>query len=68
MSLSTFAKSLSAIMIAAEDLKLSAEIACEHDEFYIQFSADVPEDSRLGIILDEDGFMRAEDNLFILSV
>lgn len=68
MDLTKFANSLAAIKMAAEDLRLTATIACRRDEFYIQFSADVPEDSRLGIILKEDGFWREEDYFFARRV
>lgn len=68
MDLTSLAISLAAINMAAEDLQLTADINCEHDELYIQFSANVPEDSRLGIILAEDGFRREEDYLFVRYV
>lgn len=68
MNLSTFVDVLSCIKMAAEDLNITGDIGCEHDEFYITFSHEIPEGSILANILEDEGFRREEDYLFVRYV
>lgn len=64
MNLASLSNMLTTIKMAAEDLSLSGEISCEHDQIFIQFSDSVSIKSRLHTILIEDGWSREEDYLY----